>query len=40
MADFARTEKKKLEKKKSTLKNFGSMNNLENYAPTFADDFN
>ena len=40
MADFAKTEKKKLEKKKSTLKNCGSMNNLEIYAPTFAVDFN
>jgi len=40
MADFAKNEKKKLEKKKSTLKNCVSMNNLENYAPTFAVDFN
>jgi hypothetical protein len=40
MADFAKNEKKKLEKKKSTLKNCVSMNNLELNAPTFAVDFN
>ena len=38
MNEFAKKEKKKLEKKKSTLKSFGSSHNLDSDIPYFKND--